>query len=53
MHNAKFIVKNHFGVRARNKWQLKKHLYTLVNYPFLIKEMHNNLKKDDETDIWV
>lgn len=47
-HNAKFIVKNHFGVRARNKWQLKKHLYKLVNYPFLIKEMHNNLKKYDE-----
>ena len=47
-HNAKFIIKNKFGIRVRNQYSLAKKTTKLVQNPKLIKEMYNNLKKYEE-----
>ena len=47
-HNAKFIIKNKFGIRVRNQYSLANHVTKLVNNPNLIKEMYHNLKQYEE-----
>lgn len=47
-HNARFIIKNKFGIRARNPYSMARKTVKLVKNPKLIKEMYNNLKKYEE-----
>ena len=47
-HNARFITKNKFGIRARNPYSMAKKTSKIVKNPKLIKEMYNNLKKYED-----
>ena len=47
-HNAKFITKNHFGIRTYNSYQLGKTIKKLVENKEIIKNMYNNLKDYEE-----
>ena len=47
-HNAKFVTKNHFGLRIRNARQLAKTVKKLTENKKIIQEMYQNLKKYEE-----
>ena len=47
-HNAKFVTKNHFGLRVRNARQLAKTVKKLTENKKIIQEMYQNLKKYEE-----
>ena len=47
-HNAKFILRNRFGIKARNPYIFAKKIDRLVSNPKLIKDMYNNLKQYEE-----
>ena len=47
-YNARFIIKNKFGVRARNPYSFATKTKKLVNNPKIIKEMYKNLKNYEE-----
>ena len=47
-HNAKFVTKNHFGLRVRNAKQLAKTVKKLTENKKIIHEMYQNLKNYEE-----
>ena len=47
-HNAKFVTKNHFGLRVRNARQLAKTVKKLTENKKIIHEMYQNLKNYEE-----
>ena len=47
-HNAKFVTKNHFGLRVRNARQLAKTVKKLTENKKIIQEMYQNLKNYEE-----
>ena len=47
-HNAKFVTKNHFGLRIRNARQLAKTVKKLTENKKIIHEMYQNLKNYEE-----
>lgn len=47
-HNAKFVTKNHFGLRIRNARQLAKTVKKLTENKKIIQEMYQNLKNYEE-----
>ena len=47
-YNARFVVKNHFGIRTYNAIHLAKTMKKLVDNQELIKKMYNNLKNYEE-----
>lgn len=49
-YNAKFITKNHFGIRTYTPKHLARQVKKLVDSPKLIFEMHKNLKHYDENN---
>lgn len=48
IHNAKFIIKNKFGIRTKNPFQFAKKVEKLVKNPKYLKDMYNNLKNYEE-----
>ena len=44
-YNARFIIKNKFGIRARNQYSFAHKMTKLINNPKQIEDMYNNLKK--------
>ena len=47
-HNARFIVKNNFGIRVRTPYSLAKTVKRLADNPKIINKMYNNLKNYEE-----
>ena len=43
--NAKIMTKNHFGIKARNPYSLKRKIKLCLKYPFIVKSMKNKLKR--------
>ena len=47
-YNLKYVLKNGFGLKAKNPKQLVKRVKKLTQNPKLIKEMHKNLRLLEE-----